>query len=175
MVSKHIVITGFMGAGKTTVAKALGRLLDRDVVDLDEAITKRERRSPQQIIEEDGESVFRDVETRILREILKVNPMAVLALGGGTWTIPGNRQALSEHGSRSVWLDVPFELCWERIKASEQARPLAISHEAAKRRYQERKGVYGLADFRVEGREEKSPAEIAVLIAALLSRKLENI
>src|SRR5438270_333739 len=67
---RRIVITGFMGAGKTTVAVALSRLLGCASLDLDDLITAREGRPPQQLIDEDGEAAFRECETLALREAL---------------------------------------------------------------------------------------------------------
>ena len=168
MRKEHIVITGFMGAGKTTVAFELGRLLGCEVVDLDEAVQRREHRQPKEIIEQDGEAVFRNIETRVLREVLQETPAGVIALGGGTWTISENRRLLNEHASFSVWLDIPFESCWKRIEAGEQVRPLAISRDIAKSRYDERLSVYRLVDCRVEIIEEESPEEVARRIAAII-------
>ncbi|MGI8897842.1 MAG: shikimate kinase, partial [Pyrinomonadaceae bacterium] len=113
-----IVITGFMGAGKSTVARALARRLDTQMVDLDIEILKQEKRSARQIIEEDGEPSFREIETRVLREVLPTNVAGVIALGGGAWTLPRNRDLITSAGGISVWLDAPFNLCWQRIVAS---------------------------------------------------------
>ena len=72
----QIVIIGFMGTGKTTLAHELGRKLDCLVVDLDELITRRESRSPSEIIEQDGENEFRRIEAQLLCEVLKKNVRA---------------------------------------------------------------------------------------------------
>ena len=69
---KHtIVIVGFMGSGKTTVGNELARRLACRAVDLDSWITERERRSPTEIIEQDGETAFRRIETEALLEVLR--------------------------------------------------------------------------------------------------------
>src|SRR5882762_325298 len=99
-----IVITGFMGAGKTTVADALARLLTCSAIDLDQMITEKEMRSPKEIIEQDGEPAFRDVETRRLREALTLEPCGVIALGGGAWTVQRNRDLVVQHDCYTVWL-----------------------------------------------------------------------
>ena len=169
-----IVIAGFMGSGKTTVARALASLLGCEVLDLDESIARDEQRSPKEIIEQDGEDNFREIETRALAEFLKKDAAGVVALGGGTWTIPANRRLLAKHGAITIWLDAPFELCWNRIEASRQRRPLAPSYEAAKQRYQDRVGVYRLADYRIEINTSDSAEEIAKTIAALISRHSGN-
>ena len=90
-----IAITGFMAAGKTTVARALARRLGRAWADLDEAVTKREGRTPARLIEEDGEAAFRDAETRTLSDLLERGEASVIALGGGTFALARNRVLLA--------------------------------------------------------------------------------
>src|SRR5919112_1602449 len=93
-----IVITGFMGCGKSKVARELALRRDVVMVDLDEWITARVGRSPAQLINEDG--------------------------------------------CTTVWLDTPFAICWERIAASEEDRPLGRTREEARARYDLRKPIY---------------------------------
>ena len=153
-----------MGTGKTTVARELGRKLNCLAVDLDELITRRERRSPNEVIEQDGEVKFRELETQMLREILGEGPR-VIAVGGGAWTIEANRQLIVEHEAITVWLDAPFELCWKRIEAGAEVRPLARSRELAERLYSERRPVYELAAARIVVSENENAEEIATRVA----------
>jgi shikimate kinase len=88
----------------------------------------------------------------------------VIALGGGTWTIPANRTLVALHDYSTVWLDAPFELCWQRITNTEADRPLAPNRETALSRYESRRGDYSLAQQRVEVRELDSPETIAAQI-----------
>ncbi|HYJ86269.1 MAG TPA: shikimate kinase [Pyrinomonadaceae bacterium] len=169
-----IAIAGFMGSGKTTVARALATQLGCEAFDLDESITRAEQRSPKEIIEQDGEDKFREIETRALAELLKRDGPGVVALGGGTWTTPANRKLLAEASAIAIWLDAPFELCWKRIEASRQTRPLAPSEEAAKERYEDRLDVYALADFRVVVTESESAEELAKSITRLILRQSGN-
>src|SRR5262245_22645389 len=125
MNDRRIVILGFMGCGKTTVAGAIARQLNCKMIDLDYFITEREQRPPAVIIEQDNEPSFRELETLALREVLQDRDVRVIALGGGTWTIPTNRTLIALHDCLSVWLDAPFELCWKRITRSAKiVRPL---------------------------------------------------
>jgi len=150
--NQRIVIVGFMGCGKTTVAEALARRLNCAMIDLDSFITEREGRSPAEIIEQDGEPAFREIETRTLREALKNNEARVFALGGGAWTIEANRALVAEHDCLSVWLDAPFEVCWERIMSSgNTVRPLAPDRETAKNLYDDRRPSYEKTSVRLEG------------------------
>lgn len=172
--TRQIVIIGFMGAGKSTVARAVASLLNGLMTDLDEAITSSEGRSPAQIIEQDGEKHFRQIETQTLRDVLAEGAARVVAVGGGAWTIAENRKLISDYGALSVWLDAPFELCWTRIDAGQQARPLAPSRELAEKLYYERRSVYALANARITIGENESVAEIAARLVAELSRQDAN-
>ena len=157
---ERIVIVGFMGCGKTTVARALAERLNCEMIDLDSFITEGEGQSPAEIIQTKSESEFREVETRALRDVLEENKARVIALGGGAWTIEANRELVNKHGCLSVWLDAPFELCWQRIKSGgNEARPLAPDRETARKLYDDRRASYELASRRI-GVGEADTAEI---------------
>lgn len=152
--NRRIVIVGFMGCGKTTVAKALARQLGCDSIDLDSFITERGGRSPAEIIEQDGEAVFREIETRALRDALETSATRVIALGGGAWSIEANRALVAEHDCLSVWLDAPFELCWQRITENAKTiRPLAPDRESALRLHESRRASYLLAKLHVDTKQ----------------------
>jgi shikimate kinase len=143
-----------MGCGKTRVARELARRLEVVMVDLDDQITKRVGRSPAQLIVEDGEPAFRIIETDTLRHVLQLGAARVIALGGGAWIQQRNRELLNQHNCATVWLDAPFEICWSRISASQEDRPLGRTREQALALYQQRRPVYELANVRIEIREE---------------------
>jgi shikimate kinase len=164
----RIILTGFMGAGKTTVAKALARLLACRMIDLDELIAASTGRSIRALIDEDGEARFREVETRALQVALEDEGARVIALGGGTWTVERHRALLDKHNCFTVWLDAPFDLCWRRIESIKDARPLARDKEKARRLYDERLAIYKLAMFRVEVEEKMPEDELASEILARL-------
>jgi shikimate kinase len=165
---RRIVIVGFMGCGKTTVAKALARQLGGDSLDLDSVITEREGRSPAEIIPQDGESSFRSIETSGLNDVLENSEARVIALGGGAWTIEANRALITAHDCLSVWLDASFELCWARIMSnSNTIRPMAPDRENAEALFQFRRASYELAELRIVV-NNKAPVETADEIAAFL-------
>lgn len=163
-----IFISGFMGAGKTTVAKALARILNRAAADLDQIITAREGLSPKKIIERHGEEAFREVETRTLREVLDEGAVGVIALGGGAWTLRRNRELIHERNGIAVWLDAPFELCWRRIMGAGSERPLALSEQQARVLFLKRTPLYELASVWIDAKGDKSAEEIALEIVTAL-------
>ncbi len=162
MTDQCIVIVGFMGCGKTTVAEAVARRLGCAMVDLDSFITDREGRAPAEIIVQDSEPFFRGIETRALKEALEENAARVIALGGGAWMIEANRALVAQHDCVSVWLDAPFELCWERIQSSGTRRPLAPDRESARELYYSRRPAYSLAHIRIDSCEITGPDQIAI-------------
>ncbi|MCA1815734.1 MAG: AAA family ATPase [Acidobacteria bacterium] len=160
----RVVIVGFMGAGKSAVARELARLLGATMIDLDDEISAREGRTPQQLIDEDGERHFRAAETRALADALEANAARVIALGGGAWAVAANRELVSRHRRLAVWLDAPFDLCWRRVRHSSNSRPFARDKESARELHERRRESYELADVRVRV-AGKSVAEIAEEIA----------
>src|SRR3982751_2726266 len=158
-----------MAAGKTSVAAALAQRLGCVAFDLDEAITADTGRTPHEIIVADGEDAFRDFETNCLGRALEDNPHQVIALGGGAWSMIRNRELVERHRGATVWLDAPFDLCWQRIARDECGRPLAPSFAVAKRLYELRRETYGLAKIRVEVTSSSSVDALAGELETLLS------
>src|SRR5688572_7096495 len=168
MSGRHIIITGFMGSGKTTIARGLASILGCAMLDLDHVIAEREGRTAKEIIEQDGEDSFRQIETRIMREVLEKSLPGVIALGGGAWILERNRNLISGHGCVTVWLDAPFELCWDRILRSGGDRPLARDEGQARLLYAERRPQYALAKLHVQVTADKSTENISTEIAEAL-------
>ena len=170
-----IIITGFMGAGKTTTANALARKLLCQMIDLDNLVEEVEGRRPQVIIDEDGEPRFREIEAGVLRAALEKREARIIALGGGTWTLARNRTLIKEQQALTIWLDAPFELCWPRIAGDDNSRPLARDRESARRLYDERRALYSQAELRILVSEERSADAIAAEIEKeLRSRGLKE-
>ncbi|HEV7904496.1 MAG TPA: shikimate kinase [Pyrinomonadaceae bacterium] len=172
---RRIVITGFMCAGKTTVARALAARLNCAALDTDAAIVERTGRQIAAIIGEDGEARFRQIETDVLRDSLERADARIIALGGGAWTLAGNRALIATHDCLTVWLDAPFDLCWQRIANAaaqdEAARPLARTHAQSLALYTARRQAYSLAALHLPVNEARSPEDTAAEIASIIERE----
>jgi 3-dehydroquinate synthetase/shikimate kinase len=116
-----------MGAGKTTIARALG--LPHVETDADVPIA----------LFDDGEPAFRAREAEVVRDVLGRAGPLIVDLGGGAVTIPEVRALLKERAT-VVWLDVDVDTAWERVRGSD--RPLAQDHEEFKRLYEDRRPLY---------------------------------
>jgi shikimate kinase len=159
-----IVVIGFMGCGKTEVAGRLATRLRQNFTDLDDLITQIEGRSPARLIRDEGEPAFRTIESRVLADLLKSDYQGVVALGGGAWIEITNRDLIGNSSAVSVWLDTPFEVCWQRILDSAEDRPLGSSREEASSRYNHRLPIYQLADIFITTTGEDDPDVLAARI-----------
>ena len=162
---RRIALTGFMGVGKSSVARHLANLIKCPRLDLDAFIEKNSGRTIADIITNDGESAYRVIETANLVRALDETDARILSLGGGTWTIPGNRDLIVRNGVTTVWLESTFEHCWTNISKSRKERPLAKNKEAARRLFDSRQSIYCLADWHFIVRPEFTSYEIAGQIA----------
>lgn len=155
---KAIVLVGFMGAGKTSVGRALGKRLGWPCEDLDDRIESRERRRIRDIFREAGEVEFRRAEHSALREALaeaSVGGSRILAVGGGAFVQSGNASLLDSTETPTVFLDAPVDELWRRCSADEVDRPLRRGQDEFRELYEERRPKYLLARIRVDtgGRE----------------------
>lgn len=165
----RIVITGFMGSGKTAVAQSLAAQRNLEMIDLDKFITDDAGRTPAQIIAQDGEPSFRTIETDALRRLLQTRDVGVIALGGGAWIEQTNRNLIEENDCLTVWLDIPFDECWKRIESSNEERPLGKTEQQARELYDRRRPVYELATLHLKVHANDSPAELAARLNAKLA------
>jgi shikimate kinase len=152
-----IYLIGFMAAGKSSMARSLGRRLGWLAEDIDDLIEAREHASIAEIFAARGEPYFRAVEREVLRSLLPPRNV-VVATGGGTFVDPDNRAAINWDGA-SVWLDVPFDQIVERVPADGR-RPLAVDRRQMEELYDARRRFYQLAHVRLDA-SHGSAEEIA--------------
>ena len=147
MRADKLYLVGFMGAGKTTVAKALGRRIGWRVEDVDQRIEARERRSVTTIFSQDGETYFRRVERDVVLDLLPERNV-VIATGGGTFVDPDLRATMLNDGA-VAWLDLPLHRVIERIPRDGR-RPLAGDAVQMEQLYTRRRLAYSAAHVRID-------------------------
>jgi shikimate kinase len=142
-----VYLVGFMGAGKSSVARALGKRLDWKVEDIDSRIERLERRDIPAIFRDAGEPYFRAREREALLQLLPERG-TVVASGGGTFADPANRELMLRDGA-VIWLDAPLATVLGRLPLDGR-RPLATDRLGMEQLYNQRLAAYRLAHFRVD-------------------------
>jgi shikimate kinase len=154
--SRLICLTGFMGAGKSTVGQELARRLGWRFLDLDTRIESRLGLAIPVIFDRLGESVFRQAEfdalSRVLGEIEETARPAILALGGGTYAQSASAGLIQDAGCPVVWLHCSTECLLARC-ATMTNRPLFRDEASFLSLYRQRLPFYEKADYQVEGND----------------------
>jgi shikimate kinase len=151
---KNIILTGFMGVGKTSIGTRLASDLGYTFVDTDDLIEADQKTTITEIFAQKGEPYFRDVEARIIRTVLE-HENQVVSTGGGAVIRDENREAFKEAGL-VVCLTARPEVIYERIK-HETHRPLIkVTDPMARIRdlLESRAKFYGQADLIIDTSEK---------------------
>ena len=151
---KNIILVGMMSSGKSTLGKKLARSLGYRFVDLDKLIETDQKQDIHSIFSQKGESYFRDIESRMLREILP-NRGIVLASGGGTPCFFDNMEYIKNLGI-SIFLDVPAADLAKRIENhGKDDRPILSGakslEDELRKKIEERREFYSQADLTISG------------------------
>jgi shikimate kinase len=168
MTRPNIIITGFMGTGKTTVGKKLAAALGYDFIDTDELIVARSGQSIEEIFKEKGEPAFREMEAAIARELGEKEGL-VIATGGGTMLAADNAAALGKKGRVFCLVATPDEVM-ERLASDPQIRRPLLDSPNPKERIVAllREREAGYARFRQLVTSDRSPEELTTLIVEIV-------
>ena len=171
-----IFLIGFMGAGKTTVGRALAQRLRWTFQDLDQIIENAQGKSVAAIFAEAGEEEFRRLESAALNQLLAGEAPAesggqprIVALGGGAFARAANRDAIERAGAVTILLQAPVEELQRRCGKDASVRPLAQDEARFTQLFWERQAAYSLAQLHVDTMDkavEEVAAEIERRLAA---------
>jgi len=171
-----VFLVGFMGAGKSSVGRALGERLNWIFEDLDDRIERRAGRSVPEIFRAAGESGFRRLEHDVLRDLLAElrSGGRIIALGGGAFVQANNAALLKRSGVPTIFLDATVDELWRRCCTQAQEagaeRPLLGSPEQFRKLYQNRRRRYGRASLTISTSRRRVD-EIAAEITRALGLK----
>ena len=146
---KPVILIGMMGAGKSAVGRAVAASLGAEIRDSDEEIVASAQQSIAEIFDRYGEPFFREKEAQIIARLLAAPP-AVLSTGGGAWLRPENRALMADRAV-VIWLDVPLDVLWSRVRHKSH-RPLLQTDDPQATLaaiYAERQPLYATAPYRV--------------------------
>lgn len=166
--TKNIILTGFMGTGKTTVGRLLAERLGLEFVDSDDVIVARDGRSISDIFQQEGELFFRDLEAEVAEELAERQGL-VIATGGRLMLEPDNAARLRRTGYVFCLTAAPEEIL-DRLANDSQRRPLIAGDDPEARVYhllQQRAPLYGR--FRPIDTGGKSPEAVAETIMQMIN------
>jgi shikimate kinase len=121
---KKIILLGYMGCGKSTIAQKLSAMITTPYVDLDEFIEKKAKISIKEIFETHGEIHFRKLEHTYFLELLNSPDKIIIGLGGGTPCYANNHELLIGEGITSIYLKASIDTLFNRLAANKSKRPL---------------------------------------------------
>ena len=168
-----IVLLGYMASGKSTIGREISKKLDMKFIDLDDYISKREKRSISEIFKVEGEIYFRKIESLYLGEILNSKDSFILSLGGGTPCYSNNMELILNSDASSIYIKASIKTLVSRLIAEKNKRPLVADLEDDKliefvaKHLFERRFFYEQASITVNS-ENKSIEEIITEIRILL-------
>ena len=167
----RVFLTGYMGAGKTTLGKAFARELNVPFIDLDWYIEERFHKSIRELFIERGEASFRELEQNMLHEVAEFEDV-IISTGGGTPCFFDNMEYMNEHGY-TVFLDVNPDILFRRLCLATQQRPILQGktneelHAFIEETLAKSDSFYTLAHYRFDGDHLESYRQIAEAVQQL--------
>jgi shikimate kinase len=171
---KKIILSGYMGSGKSTIARLLQAKTGMKMIDLDDFIEKKTRLSIPEIFASKGEIHFRKLEHQALKEILQSDESLILSLGGGTPCYANNHELLKGQDMIWVYLKASPDTLYDRLVSGAESRPLLAGKnqeemkEFIAQHLFERSYYYNQAGHKIIT-DGKSPSAVASEIEKILA------
>ena len=169
-----IVLLGYMGSGKSTIAQLLSEKTQIEAFDLDKIIEKRTGLSIKNIFEQKGEVFFRKLENQIFKELISSEKEMILSLGGGTPCYANNHELLNGDGVVSFYLKASIETLYTRLLSVRDNRPLIAEQEEDEMKEYIAKHLFDRSYYynqatHIVSVDGKSPEEVAAEINRILA------
>jgi shikimate kinase len=167
--SKIIALVGLMGVGKTTIGFKLAQELGYYFIDCDDEIQDRERQTINEIFAKKGEKYFREIEEKIIEEIVSRDENIILSLGGGAFLSEKTRQVLKDNSAITIWLDAPINEIIKRI-GRKNNRPLLKNknkRQVLEELMLKRAPIYALCDLKFTSANINSEALLVQIITKI--------
>jgi shikimate kinase len=171
---RKIILLGYMGCGKSTIANRLSKITAIPYVDLDKSIEQRTNLSINEIFEKHGEIYFRKLEREVLIDLLNTPDNLIIGLGGGTPCYANNHELLKSENIVSVYLKASVETLFERLVSNKSKRPIIANKtddelkEFIAKHLFDRSFYYNQAQYKV-GIDGKTKDETTQDILAILA------
>ena len=169
-----VILIGYMGSGKSVIAKKLSENLKISFVELDNLIEKNQNLSIKDIFSKKGELFFRKLEHQIFNELILNDNDTIISTGGGTPCYFNNHELLNQENCISIYLKASIETLFHRLKKEKEDRPLLFNltdielREFIAKHLFERSFYYNQAKFKINV-DGKNKEEIILEIQQLLT------
>ena len=174
-INSHIILIGYMGCGKSSVAKYIANFADLKHIDLDEYIVNKESRSISDIFNLRGELEFRKIERAYLIELLNSREKLILSLGGGTPCYYDNMKFILNYTKNICFINTPNNILAIRLFKEKSKRPLLSLIDSENKMLEyvskhlfERLPFYNKAPFKINSKE-KNVSEISIEIIKMIN------
>jgi shikimate kinase len=171
---QKVILIGYMGVGKTTIARFLAQKMNLKWVDLDKIIEEKMKLSIKELFQQKGEIYFRKIEHEVFKELVENNEKLIISTGGGTPCYANNHLLLNGDEVVSIYLQASIAVIFDRLKEAKSERPLVVNQNdenlkafIAKNLF-DRSFFYNQATFKICV-DAKTPEEITDEICQLLN------
>ena len=169
-----IILLGYMGSGKSTIANLLSEKTQISVCDLDKIIEERAGMSVKNIFDQKGEIYFRKLENQIFKELISSDGQMILSLGGGTPCYANNHEMLNGSNIISFYLKASIETLYSRLLSIKDNRPLIAEQEKEEMKEYIAKHLFDRSYYYNQAThvvvvDNKSPEEVVSAISKILA------